>query len=214
MTAQITIVGSGRMARGLAQAAIRAGRAVQILARNGSQLRDLVESLGAGASGGAIGAPIEGGLVFLAVPYREIRSVVLELGDGIEGRVLVDIANPVDVASFDRLLTPAGTSSAEELAQMVKGRAEVVKAFNTVFPGPLEAGSVAGEHLDVFIAGDSEAAKEKVSALAAHSKMRPIDVGPLRRARELEAFMLLVFGLQVSPAHEKFNWDTSLRILP
>lgn len=202
------------MARGLAQTAIRAGRAVQILGRNGSQTRDLVESLGAAASGGAMGAGVEGGIVILAVPYREVRNAVLELGDGIDGRVVVDITNTVDVSNFDRLLTPPGTSSAEELAQLLGNRADVVKAFNTVLAGPLQAGSVAGEHLDVFIAGDSESAKEKVSALVARAKMRPIDVGPLRRARELEAFMLLVFGLQISPAHENFNWNTSLRILP
>lgn len=214
MSAEVTIIGSGRMARGLAQAALRAGRAVQILGRDGSQTRDLVESLGAGASGGVIGAPLEGGLVILAVPYREVANVVRELGDGVDGRVVVDIANPVDVATFDRLLTPAGTSSAEEVAAMVRGRAEVVKAFNTVFAATLEAGSVGGQHLDVFVAGDSETAKEKVSALVAKAGMRPIDAGPLRRSRELEAFMLLVFGLQVSEAHENFNWDTALRIFP
>ncbi|WP_369044640.1 NADPH-dependent F420 reductase [Sinomonas sp. P10A9] len=214
MTAQITIIGSGHMARALARAALRADRTVQILGRNGSQTRDLVESLGPGATGGIVGAPVEGGIVILAVPYGEVHPVLLELGDGIEGRVIVDIANPIDVSTFDRLLTPAGTSSAEEVAAIVNGRADVVKAFNTVYAGPLEAGSVDGQHLDVFIAGDSEAAKEKVSALVARSQMRPIDAGPLRRARELEAIMLLVSGLQVSPAHENFNWDTSLRILP
>lgn len=214
MTAEITIIGSGRMARGLAQTAIRANRAVQILGRNGSQTRDLVESLGAGASGGIVGAPVEGGIVMLAVPYPEVRNAVRELGDGIDGRVLVEMANPVDVSNFDRLVTPPGTSSAEEVAEMVEGRADVVKAFNTVFPATLEAGSVAGQHLDVFIAGDSETAKEKVSAVVAKARLRPIDVGPLRRSRELEAIMLLIFGLQVSPAHENFNWDTSLRILP
>lgn len=75
-------------------------------------------------------------------------------------------------------------------------------------------GSVAGQHLDVFIAGDSQAAKEKVSAAVAHAGMRPIDVGPLWRARELEAFMLVIMGLQVNPEHEHFSWDTALRVFP
>ncbi|BCT76396.1 NADP oxidoreductase [Sinomonas cyclohexanicum] len=214
MTAQVTIIGSGHMARALAQTALKADRAVQILGRNGSQTRDLVESLGPGASGGVVGAAVEGGIVVLAVPYGEARKAIQELGDAIDGRVIVDITNTVDVSTFDRLLTPAGTSSAEQIAEAVGGRADVVKAFNTVFAGPLGAGSVDGQHLDIFIAGDSEAAKEKVSALVARAQMRPIDVGPLRRARELEAIMLPIFALQVSPAHENFNWDISLRILP
>jgi predicted dinucleotide-binding enzyme len=73
---------------------------------------------------------------------------------------------------------------------------------------------VAGLPLDVFIAGDSEQAKVKVSAVVAASGLRPIDVGPLRRARELEAMMLLVMGLQASPNQDNFNWDTSLKLLP
>ncbi|GAB4098341.1 NADPH-dependent F420 reductase [Sinomonas halotolerans] len=212
--AEISIIGSGHMARGLARAFLRAGRAVQILGRDGRRTRDLVESLGPGATGGITGAPLEGGLVFLAIPYAEVHNAVLELGDGLEGRVVVDVTNTVDVATFDGLLTPLGLSAAEQLAEMLRGRAEVVKAFNTVLAATLETGSVAGEHLDVFIAGDSEDAKEKVSALAAHAGMRPIDTGPLRRARELEAIMLTVYGLQVNPEHENFAWDTALRILP
>ena len=97
---------------------------------------------------------------------------------------------------------------------MLAGRAEVVKAFNTTFAKTLLAGNVAGQPLDVFIAGDSEEAKEKVSALVAGSGMRPIDTGPLRWARELEAFMLLVMALQTNPEHQHFNWDTALKILP
>ncbi len=210
----VTILGSGQMARGLAMTMLRGNNPVQILGRDGAKTRSLVESLGPGATGGVTGGVITGAIVFLAVPHHEVHDAILESGDSIEGRVVVDISNPVDVATFDRLTVPPGTSAAEQTAQMLAGRADVVKAFNTTFPGTLEAGTVAGQHLDVFIAGDSEQAKEKVSAVAAAAGMRPIDVGPLRRSRELEAFMLLIMGLQVSPEHEHFNWDTALRIFP
>lgn len=212
--ATITIVGSGRMARGLATAMLRGNQPVQILGRDGARTRDLVESLGPGATGGIIGAPVTGGIVILAIPHREVRNAILEAGDSLDGKVVVDISNPVDVSTFDRLTTEPGTSAAEETAHLLHGRADVVKAFNTTFPSTLEAGTVAGQHLDVFIAGDSEVAKEKVSAAVAHAGMRPIDVGPLRRARELEAFMLVIMGLQVSPGHAHFNWDTALRVFP
>lgn len=212
--AHITIIGSGQMARGLATAMLRGNQDVQIIGRDGSKTRDLVESLGRGASGGVTGAPIEGGVVFLAIPHKETHNAILENADGLGGKVVVDISNPIDYSNFDALTTQPGKSAAEETAELLHGRADVVKAFNTTFPKTLEAGSVAGQPLDVLIAGDSEAAKEKVSALAAHAGLRPIDVGPLRRARELEAIMLLVMALQVSPEHEHFNWDTALRILP
>ncbi|HET7139133.1 MAG TPA: NAD(P)-binding domain-containing protein [Arthrobacter sp.] len=210
----ITILGSGHMARALALTMLRANNPVQILGRDGTKTRDLVESLGPGATGGLAGAPITGAIVFLAIPHKEVHAAILESGDHMDGRVVVDISNPVDVSTFDRLTTDPGTSAAEETARLLEGRADVVKAFNTTFPATLEAGKVAGQHLDVFIAGDSEEAKEKVSAVTAAAGLRPIDVGPLRRARELEGIMLVVMGLQVSPEHEHFNWDTALRILP
>ncbi|AIX99963.1 putative reductase [Arthrobacter sp. PAMC 25486] len=211
---QITIIGSGNMARSIAVRMLQARHSVQILGRNGGKTRELVEFLGAGAQGGGEGAVIEGGIVFLAVPFEEAKKSVLFYGEALAGRVSVDISNPVDLATFDKLLTPAGSSAAEQTALHASPEALVVKAFNTCLAKPLEAGTVAGIPLDVFIAGDSEQAKVKVSAVVAASGLRPIDVGPLRRARELEAMMLLVMGLQVSPAHENFNWDTSLNLLP
>lgn len=210
----INIIGSGHMAQGIAVRMLHAGHPVQIFGRNGDQTRDLVESLGPGASGGHAGNPIDGSIVFLAVPYKETKNLIAEYGEGLNGKIVVDISNPVDVASFDRMATPSGTSAAEETAALLHGQAQVVKAFNTTFAKTLVDGKVAGQPLDVFIAGDSEEAKRSISALVAGSGLRPIDVGPLRRARELEAIMLLIMGLQVNPEHDRFNWDTALKILP
>ncbi|UNK44270.1 NADPH-dependent F420 reductase [Arthrobacter sulfonylureivorans] len=210
---EIDIIGSGHMARGIATRLLAGRHDVRIIGRNDSQMRDLIESLGPGASGAYMGSPITSNVVILAVPHGATREVLLEYGDGFDGKVVVDISNPVDYTTMDRLTTSPGSSAAEETATMLEGRAEVVKAFNTTFPKTLVVGTVAGQPLDVFIAGDSEAAKEKVSAAVARSGMRPIDVGPLRWARELEAFMLLIMALQVNPEHEHFNWDTALKLL-
>ena len=173
---QVTIVGSGHMARAIAVRMLQARHSVQILGRNGEKTRELVEFLGAGAQGGGEGSAVEGGIVFLAVPFEEAKKTVLIYGETLAGRVVVDISNPVDLATFDRLLVPAGTSAAEEIARHASSDAFIVKAFNTCLAKPLEEGSVAGLPLDVFIAGDSEQAKVKVSAVVAASGLRPIDV--------------------------------------
>ena len=211
---QITIIGNGNMARAIGVRMIQARHSVQILGRDGEKTRELVEDLGAGASGGGEEALVEGGIVFLAVPYEEAKNVVILYGETLAGKVVVDISNPVDLATFDGMRTPAGSSAAEQVALHASKDALVVKAFNTCFAGTLEAGQVAGQPLDVFIAGDSQEAKLKVSAVVAASGLRPIDVGPLRRARELEAMMLMFMGLQVNPRHENFNWDTAVKLLP
>ena len=48
----------------------------------------------------------------------------------------------------------------------------------------------------MLIAGDDEDAKAQVAALARDGGLNPIDVGPQKRARELEAAGLLHMGLQ------------------
>ena len=50
--------------------------------------------------------------------------------------------------------------------------------------------------MDVFIAGDDDEAKATVAQLARDTGLRPIDAGPLKRARELEAAGLLHMTIQ------------------
>jgi 8-hydroxy-5-deazaflavin:NADPH oxidoreductase len=108
----------------------------------------------------------------------------------------VDITNPVDTETWDRLATPPGTSAAEEVAQLVPDGTSVVKAFNTTFANTLVAGEVEGRKLDVFIAGDDEDGKQKVAKLVSDGGLRPIDSGPLARAQQLEHLGFLHITLQ------------------
>src|SRR6185436_3490304 len=103
----------------------------------------------------------------------------------LEGKILVDISNPMN-ASFDGLATAPETSAAEEIARLAPAGTRVVKAFNTTFAGTLITGGVSGHPLDVFIAGDDAEAKQVVASLVTTGHLRPIDVGPLQRARQLE----------------------------
>jgi 8-hydroxy-5-deazaflavin:NADPH oxidoreductase len=72
----------------------------------------------------------------------------------------------------------------------------VVKAFNTTFAPTLVAGEAGGQQLDVLIAGDDDAAKQKVAQLVSDGGLRPLDVGPLRRAQQLEQLGFLHISLQ------------------
>jgi hypothetical protein len=87
----------------------------------------------------------------------------------------------------------------------------VVKAFNTTFASALVAGWVGGLPLDVFLASDDARAKSRVAALVTDGGMRPVDTGPLRRARELEAFQLLHMTLQ-GPLG--LDWASAVKLLP
>ncbi|HMB18496.1 MAG TPA: hypothetical protein VKO41_04190 [Gaiellaceae bacterium] len=109
---------------------------------------------------------------------------------------MVDIANPIDFETMEGLVISPETSSAEETAKLVPSGTPVVKAFNTVFARVLVKGEVAGQIVDVFIAGDDADANEKVVSLVESGGLRPIDVGPLRRARQLEQLEFLHIAIQ------------------
>jgi hypothetical protein len=151
---------------------------------------------GGTAEGGAAGDPLSGDVVVLAVWYEPARSIIEQYGDQLDGKVVVDITNPVDTKTFDGLVTPADSSAAEELAKLAPGGARLIKAFNTTFAGTLTEGKVGGQPLDVLIAGDDESAKEKIAELVRAGGLNAIDAGPLKRARELEALGFLHMALQ------------------
>jgi 8-hydroxy-5-deazaflavin:NADPH oxidoreductase len=82
------------------------------------------------------------------------------------------------------------------VAQLVPQGTPVVKAFNITLAQTLVAGEVDGLPLDVLIAGDDEGAKQKISQFVSDGGLRPIDVGPLRRAQQLEQLGFLHISLQ------------------
>jgi 8-hydroxy-5-deazaflavin:NADPH oxidoreductase len=193
---KITIVGAGNMGRGIGTRAIAGGHQMEILDRDPAEARALADELGGSAS---VLDPTEafgGEIVVFAVYYLGIKEAVKQYAGRLGGKVVVDITNPVDTATGDRLATPPGSSSAEEIAQLVPQGTPVVKAFNTTFAPTLLAGEVEGQQLDVLIAGDDEGAKQKVSQLVTDGGLRPIDVGPLGRAQQLEQLGFLHISIQ------------------
>ena len=194
----VTIIGTGNMARGIGRRLIAGGHAVTVLGKEIDAAEAVVSDIGAdgNARAGRSGDAIADDVVVLAVYYPDAQAAVEQYGDDLSGKVVVDITNPVNEA-FDGLVTPPDSSAAQELASGAAG-ARVVKAFNTTFAGTLSEGRVAGQPLDVFIAGDDEDAKATVAKLATDGGLNPIDAGPLKQARQLEAMGLLHMALQSS----------------
>jgi 8-hydroxy-5-deazaflavin:NADPH oxidoreductase len=193
---RVTIVGAGNMGRGIGTRAVAGGNDVEIVDRDPMEAQRLAAEIGGAATALEPGARFGGQVVVFAVYYPGIKDAVQQYADQLAGKVVVDITNPVDTQTWDRLATPPGTSSAEEVQQLVPEGTPVVKAFNTTFAGTLVAGEVGGQQLDVLIAGDDAAAKEAVSQLASDGGLRPIDVGPLSRAQQLEQLGFLHISLQ------------------
>jgi 8-hydroxy-5-deazaflavin:NADPH oxidoreductase len=190
---KVTIIGAGNMGRGIATRIVAGGNQVELIDQSPGDARALADDLGDSAS---TAERPDGEIVVPALPYEAIAPAVEQHHDGLAGKVVVDIANPAEWSTMDRVVTPPDSSSAEETAKLVPEGARVVKAFNTTFAGTLVAGEVAGQKLDVLIAGDDEQAKQKLASVVEAGGLRPIDVGPLKRARQLEQVGLFHIAIQ------------------
>lgn len=182
---EISIIGTGNMARGIGTRALDGGHDVTFYGTTRENAQGLAGELSRSAKAAAVGDPLEGDVVVLALWYPVTREVVERYGDALDGKVVVDISNPVNTETFERIVPDAG-SGAQEVAAAVPG-ARVVKAFNTTFAGTVAAGEVSGQPLDVLLAADDEEAKQTVASVAEDGGLRAVDAGPLERARELEA---------------------------
>ena len=192
----ITIIGTGNMGKALTTRAVAGGHRVTLLGTSPDKAQSVAEELSADVRPGTVGDPITGDVVVLAVWYPVVADVLARYGDQLDGKIVVDITNPIDPEAFEPLTLDAG-SGAQEIAAKAPG-SKVVKAFNTTFAGTLTDGQVGGQPLDVFVASDDDDAKAVVSQLVRDGGLRPVDAGPLARAHELEALGYLHMALQGS----------------
>ncbi len=197
----VTVIGAGNMGRGISHRLVAGGHAVTLVDSNPEAAETVAKELRGVAKGGAavktssLENVLLGEVVVLAVWYGVNLDLAKQLGAKLAGKVVVDIANPLN-STYDGLATAPDTSSAEELAKVVPAGAKVVKAFNTTFAATLVAGQIGGIPLDVFIAGDDEAAKQTVSGLVTDGGLVAVDAGALHRSRQLEGLALLGITLQ------------------
>ena len=197
----VTLIGAGNMGRGIGYRLVAGGNNVTLIDSNPEAAETLATELrgvskqGAVVKTGTLENVELGDVVVLAVYYGANLDVVKQLGNRLAGKTVVDIANPLN-GTYDGLATAPDSSSAEDLAKVVPASAKVVKAFNTTFAGTLVDGQVGGQKLDVFIAGDDEAAKQVVSRLVTDGGLVAVDAGPLLRSRQLEGLGLLGITLQ------------------
>jgi predicted dinucleotide-binding enzyme len=200
----ISIIGTGNMARTIGTLAIAGGNTVEVIGRDQSKAADLAKTLGGSTTTGEFGAVPAGDIVIVALLYASVVPVVAQYGNALAGKVIVDICNPFNSAG-DGLAIPDGTSIAQEVAKAAPDNASVVKAFNTVFQVVLAK----GHPLDVFIAGDDERAKAGVAEFIDSLKLRPLDVGGLTMAHYLEGTGLVMIGLA---QHGVGNFDFALGV--
>ena len=166
--AKIGIVGDGNVGSALRRGLERSGYQVRAVGKEPAQVRET-------------GQWAE--VIVLAIPYGAVDDALRELGEGVNGKAIVDVTNAL---TPDMQLANGCTSSGAETLQQKAPSAKVVKAFNTQFAQRMDSGALNGEPVTVFAAGDDAAAKEQVMQMARDIGFEAVDAGPLQNARLLE----------------------------
>ena len=181
----ITIFGTGKMAKGLASVFTAGGYDVILGSRDAARAKDTAKALGGQVKGyGLMVAANKPEVVVLAVPFDAAAETIAAAG-GLAGKVIIDISNPL-TPDYMGLTVGHSTSASEEI-QKLAPKAKVVKAFNTVFASVLHAGGRVGKTpVTVFIAGDDEGANRAVEDIATKSGFSVLQSGGLKVARYLE----------------------------
>ena len=178
---KIAIFGFGNVGRSLAKLFNNTGYDVMVCTQAGTSLAS--EYSTASFAEGAAKAE----LIVLAIPYQAAQEVLAPLTKTLAGKIVVDCTNPLN-EDWSPMLLGQENSAAEEISRTVS-ESIVIKAFNTIFADvmPKEHHSRNGHLITAFVAGDDISAKQIVLGLAQDIGFSPIDVGPLRMARFLEA---------------------------
>jgi NADPH-dependent F420 reductase len=204
---RIAVIGAGNVGGGLAAAAKGAGHEVVLSAGSPSSASEVAQRTGATAAASNAEGVRGADLVVLAVPAGAVPGIVDELGQALDGVVVVDATNPLNDTFSD--LTTSGVSAAEQLQQRVP-EARVVKALNTVFASRYADPTEGGEPLTALVAGDDAAAKDAVSELVQSLGLRPVDAGGLRMARALEEMAFLNISLN---ATQGWSWQSHFALV-
>lgn len=128
--------------------------------------------------------------------------------DNLAGKVLVDIANPLDFSKgFPPTLSVRDTDSLGEQIQRAFPETKVVKTLNTLTASLMVDPKSLGESSSIFVSGDDPQAKATVvSLLESFGHDDVIDLGPLETARGTEMLLPVWLRLMGTLGTGTFNF--------
>jgi predicted dinucleotide-binding enzyme len=202
---RIAMLGTGGVGRTLASALVQRGHEVRMGSRTagGVDATAWVASAGERASEGTFeDAASFGELAFNATAgARSLEALAAAGADNLAGKVLVDVANPLDFSGgMPPTLTVCNDDSLGERIQRDFPDTRVVKTLNTVNADVMvDPARVPGEHT-MFLCGDDEPAKAQVAEILESfgwPRANLMDLGEIGAARGMEMYLplwLRLFG--------------------
>ena len=120
--------------------------------------------------------------------------VGLELRDGLQGKILVDVTVPLIPPEVDRVQLPVGLAASLEAQEILGSGVRVVAAFQNVSAEHMNVdGSVID--CDVLVCGDDSGARSEVIRLVQAIGMSGLHAGPLANAVAIESLTPVLIGM-------------------
>lgn len=190
----IAIIGTGNVGGALAANWSRKGHTINLGVKDSSHFKgmDLLKNTNTQAFS-VQEAIARSEVILIATPPTAIFDIMAQLGD-VKGKTIIDASNSVRQA-------PEPYKTVYHCL-IDKTNAEVVKCFNsTGFENMLNP-VYNNEGIDMFMAGDSQKAKEVASQLAADAGFGScIDFGKSDKVELLEKFALTWINLAIMQGH-------------
>jgi predicted dinucleotide-binding enzyme len=210
---KIGIIGSGEVAKTLGGGFLKHGYEVTIGTRNPAKLADWAKENPGGHTGGFADAAAFGEVVVLAVKGTVAADALRVAGAAhLAGKVVIDTTNPITgSAPVDGVLeffTNLDGSLMEQLQREFPA-VQFVKAFNSVGSGRMVDPQFAGGKPTMFICGNDEAAKEKVTAILDRFGWETADMGKAAAARAIEPLCIL----WCIPGFLRNEWTHAFKLL-
>lgn len=184
---KIGIIGSGGIGQAFAKHVVKAGYEVIISnSRGADSLNEMVKQLGGKAGAGSVSESATADVIFLAVQWVHLPTVVKQVSNW-AGKIVIDPINPVAPPDY-KIVELGGRASSEVVQEMLAG-AKLVKAFNTFTPqllgsSPEENG---GKRV-LFYCGDDTSAKAIVKTIIDKIGFAGIDLGTLKVGAHLQQY--------------------------
>ncbi len=204
----VAVIGTGDMGNSLGPKLAEIGYRVIYGSRDPAResTQALVERTGSGTTATTQKEAAQAaGIVLLAVPWPAMEQVAQNLGN-LDGKIVIDVSFPYRQGEDGYPEMSVETSSAEMIQGWNPGARVVKWSLPTAFyiDEPLEMGQRPAN----WIAADDREAKEKVARIAFQIGQDPIDAGPLRLSRALEAQVLL-FMVPLYQRRQE-GWESTL----
>ncbi|HEU0295246.1 MAG TPA: NAD(P)-binding domain-containing protein [Anaerolineales bacterium] len=125
----------------------------------------------------------------------------------LNGKVLIDTANPIDYSTDSWSLTVCNTDSLGEQIQREFPQAKVVKSLNTVNVNVIVDPNKLIEKTDVFVSGNDIEAKATVVRILKEwfGWREVIDLGDITTSRSVEMYMMLWHSIRKAISAQRFN---------